>query len=78
MVGAVRDAVASLGCNVQGNFLPFFFFFLGPHLWHVEVPSLGVELGLPLLAYTIAKQRQIQATSATCLTAHGNARSLTV
>ena len=22
----------------------FFFFFLGPHLWHMEVPRLGVKL----------------------------------
>ena len=25
--------------------------FLGPHLWHMEVPRLGVELELQLLAY---------------------------
>ena len=38
---------------------PFLFFsflglfiFLGPHPWHVEVPRLGVELELQLLAYT--------------------------
>ena len=24
----------------------FFFRFLGPYPWHMEVPSLGVELGL--------------------------------
>ena len=28
-------------------------FFLGPHLWHMEVPGLGVELELQLLAYTV-------------------------
>ena len=26
----------------------FFFFFLGPHMWHMEVPRLGVELELHL------------------------------
>ena len=31
-----------------------FFFFLGPHLWHMKVPRLGVELVLQLLAYTTA------------------------
>ena len=36
--------------------------FLGPHPRHMAVPSLGVELELQLLAYTIA---------------HGNAGSLT-
>ena len=28
--------------------------FLGLRLWHVEVPRLGVELDLQLLAYTTA------------------------
>ena len=28
--------------------------FLGPHSQHMEVPRLGAELELPLLAYTIA------------------------
>ena len=32
----------------------FFFFFLGPHLWHMEVPRLGVESELHLPAYTTA------------------------
>ena len=32
----------------------FFFVFLGLHLGHMEVPSLGVELELQLLAYTTA------------------------
>jgi len=39
------------------SFFLFFFFFLsfvfwGLHLWHMEVPRLGVELELQLLAYT--------------------------
>ena len=37
--------------------IPFFFFFLiflGPHLWHMEVPRLAVESELQLLAYTTA------------------------
>ena len=38
------------------------FIFLGPHLRHMEVPRLGVESELQLLAYTKA---------------HGNAGSLT-
>ena len=32
----------------------FFFSFLGRHSWHMEVPRLGVESELLLLAYTIA------------------------
>ena len=31
-----------------------FFFFLGPHLRHMEVPRLGVKLELQLSAYTVA------------------------
>ena len=30
------------------------FVFLGLHLWHMEVPGLGVESELYLLAYTTA------------------------
>ena len=39
-----------------GTFLSFFSFlvFLGPHLQHMEVPRLRVELELQLLAYTTA------------------------
>ena len=35
-------------------FFVFSFFFLGPYLWHMEVPRLGVQLELQLLAYTTA------------------------
>ena len=31
-----------------------FFYFLGPHLWHMEVPRLGVESELQLPAHTTA------------------------
>ena len=32
----------------------FFFGFLGLHSWHMEVPQLGVESELQLLAYATA------------------------
>ena len=35
-----------------------FFVFLGPHPWHMEVPRLGVESELLLLAYTTATATQ--------------------
>ena len=35
-------------------FVCFVFVFLGPHLRHMEVSRLGVELELQLLAYTTA------------------------
>ena len=44
------------------DFFFFFLLFLGPHLRHMEVPKLGVESELQLLAYA---------------TAHGNTGSLT-
>ena len=35
-------------------FFFFFFFFLGLHLWHTEVPRLGVKSELQLPAYVTA------------------------
>jgi len=32
----------------------FFFFFKGLHIWYMEVPRLGTELGLQLLATATA------------------------
>ena len=45
--------------KMQQNFNFFFFFFwsfclLRPHLWHMEVPGVGVQLELQPLAYTRA------------------------
>ena len=53
------------------------FFFLGPHLPHMEVPRRGVQWELKLPAYITATATQIQDASVTYTTAHGNARSLT-
>ena len=36
------------------NYYFYFLAFLGPHLWHMEVPRPGVELELELPAYTTA------------------------
>ena len=33
---------------------PFLFCFLGPHLWHMDIPRLGVKLELELPAYAAA------------------------
>ena len=30
----------------------YYYAFLGPHPWHIEVPTLGAELELELQAYT--------------------------
>ena len=51
------------------HFFLSLFFFLGPQLWHMEVPRLGVESEL--------QPRGIRAASATCATAHSHARSPT-
>ena len=53
----------------------FFFIFLGPYLWHMEVPRLRVESELQLLAYTTVTATWIRVMSATLTTAHGNAGS---
>ena len=49
--------------------------FLGPHLWHMEVPRLGVKLELQLPA--TPQQHQISAVSATYTAAHSHSGSLT-
>ena len=46
--------VGDLGYVVFISLGGFFCFFLGLHLWHMEVTSLEVELELQLLAYTTA------------------------
>ena len=43
----------------QGPLLKsYFFFFLGLHLWHIEVPRLGVKSELQLPAYATATATQ--------------------
>ena len=54
-----------------------FFYFLRPHLQHMEVPGLEVKLELQLQSAPQPRQHQLQATSATYTTACSNARSLT-
>ena len=57
------DSSHSGGCNVGAqcdfdlhlsNNIEHLFVFLGPHLQHMEVPSLEIELELQLPAYTTA------------------------
>ena len=57
----------------SGRAFFFFLVFLGPHPGHMEVPRLGVELELQLLAYTKSQYLGIPAVSVTYTTAHGNA-----
>ena len=52
----------------------FIFSFLGPQLWHMEVPGLGVKSELQP-GYTTAPG--ILAVSATYTTGHSNSGSLT-
>ena len=45
--------------NLQKFFFFFFFLvFLGPHLQHMEVPRLGVEVELQLPAYATATAKR--------------------
>ena len=50
------DALTSTPPQISLSHRSFFFFFcfLGPHSWHVEVPRLGVELELQPPAYITA------------------------
>ena len=52
------------------------FCFLGPHLQHMEVPSLGIESELLLQGYPTAPATQ-DVSFGTYTTAQGNARSIT-
>ena len=58
-------------------FLFYFFFFLGPHPWHMEVPRLGVKVELQMPAYSTATTTPDLIASVTYTTAHGNAASWT-
>ena len=53
------------------------FCFLGPYLWHVEVPSLGLNQSCSCWFAPQPQQCKIQATFAAYTTAHSNSRSLT-
>ena len=53
--------LVSFSTKQSSAFFPFSFCFLGLHLWHMEVPRVGVKMELQLPAYT---------------TAHGNTGSL--
>ena len=50
----IRGYLSSLYGRIQIFLFNFIFFFLWPHLWHVEVPRLGVEPQLQLPVYTTA------------------------
>ena len=69
----------SQGCwppspELMGTFF-FFFYLLQLHLGHMEIPRLGIESGLQLLAYAIATR--IQAASVTYASAWSNPGFLT-
>ena len=57
----------------------YFFFFLGPHSWHMEVPMLGVESELQpyTTATAVPDLSLIPSVSATYVTACSKAGSLT-
>ena len=56
---------------------PFFFYFLGLHMWHMEVPRLGVKSELSCHPTPQPQQPGIQGESSTYTTAHDNAGRLT-
>ena len=77
MIILVRCLFPLLGCKTFiKSLILYFIYFLGLHLWHMEVPRLGVQLELQLPANVTAITK-IQAMSATYTTAHSNTRALT-
>ena len=53
------NVVSRPPCTTGQSIFPFLFFlFLGPHPWHMEVPSLGVKSEPQLPAYTTATATQ--------------------
>ena len=67
----------TLPLKMKVFFLSFFFFFLGPHLQHMEVPRLGVKSEIQLLAYTTATTTQDLSHVCDLTIAYSNAESLT-
>ena len=59
------------------SFFSLSFLLFGPHLWQMEVPRLGVQSELQLLAFAQPQQQGIWAMSVTYTTAHSNSGSLT-
>ena len=59
------DIYAHIYLNILKFSLLFIYLLLGPHLQHMEVSRLGVELGLQLLAYTTARQMSLRTASVT-------------
>ena len=49
---------SAFGNKVHWVYCLFTFVFLGPHPWHMEVPRIGVESELQLIAYTRATAKQ--------------------
>ena len=68
-VGNKNAMIISVDCSFS------FFFFLRPHLWHMEVPRPGVESELHLPVYAIAKATPDLSRSMTYTVACGNAGS---
>ena len=54
MIGGNKVTITCVSSLSPNN---SFFVFLGPHLWHMEVPRPEVELELQLLAYSTAHSR---------------------
>ena len=65
--------------NERENHLKSFCLFLGgrAHTWDMDIPRLGAESELQLLAFTTATATWVQAVSPPYTTARGNAGTLT-
>ena len=63
--------------HIYKKYIIYIFFFLGPHLWYMEGPGLGVKLELQLQAYITATATLNLSHIAAYTAACGNAGSLT-
>ena len=70
--GTIRS-IFKLASNLKVTYT--FFFFLGPHLWHMEDARLGVESELQTSAYATATATATQDLSHVCVLHHSSQQS---
>ena len=69
--------ITQILCDLLRRCCCLFFSFLGPKLWHMDLPRLGVQLELQLPAYAAATAIQYLSHICVYTTARGNTGSLT-
>ena len=54
MLGTALSLLHMLSLLILRRVRHYYFFFFWPHHWLMEIPQLGIQLALQLLAYTTA------------------------